>query len=250
MKSWIHFLGGSVSVYLLMAACSAGSKHGGTRDDPQPAATQGGTAADTGGADAVANAGTSMPNGTSGDTATAGTPGGGLGGMIGDMMDPVDDADAAPATSGTRLRARYYLGEDGSKQFIGWHDKMRDEDCSFWKAADGVLRCTPFYITSGASAFSDAGCSVPVIIAAKATGSACGVTAPPAKYLYLSDACGAARQRYTVATQPTGGTVFSKSGAACTDITAGIAASYDVFSLTSPTPAPDSAFVAATEQVE
>jgi len=246
MRNAIHFLGGSITVYLLMAACSAGTKG---HVAPGPIASQGGNSSH--GGTIAANAGTSNPNATGGDAvATSGKPAGGnaTGGTIGDMMDPVPDANAA--VSGTRLRARYYVGEDGSKQFIGWHDMMRDEDCTFWQPPGGTLRCTPFYVTSAASMFSDIGCSVPVTIAVKATGSACGVTAPAAKYAYLSDACGANRQRYVVSSQPTAAPVFTKSGAACTDITTAVAATYDVFSLTSPTPAPDSAFVSATEQVE
>jgi hypothetical protein len=257
MRNAVHFLGGSIAVYLLMAACSAGSKSSGHGTDPGPVASQGGSSSN-GGDTVAANAGTSSPNASGGDgVATSGKPaggnasGGGLGGMIGDMMDPVDDADAAPATSGTRLRARYYIGEDGSKQFIGWHDKTRDEDCSFWKGTDGVLRCTPFYATSPPIYFGNADCTQqPLTVAAKATGSACGASGSPIKYTYLSDACGANRVRYTVSSQPTGGNIFQKSAATCTDVTAYLATTYDVYALSAPTAAPDSAFVAATEQVE
>lgn len=253
MKNWIHFLGGSVSVYLLMAACSAGSKHGSGNERPQATANQGGMGTATGGADVVANAGTSSPNGTSGDGAAAGlpaAPGGGLGGMIGGMMDPVDEADAAPATSGTRLRARYYVGEDGSKQFIGWHDKTRNEDCYFARVADGALRCTPLASASQPVFFGDPGCSTqPISPVAKAS-SACTAVAAPKQHVYAADGCGANRQQYTLAAQPFVGAVYQKGTGTCTDVTQYLQPTYDFYAMTSPTPAPDSAFVAATEQVE
>lgn len=68
------------------------------------------------------------------------------------------------ATSGTRLRARFLVGEDGSKQEIGgWHDKQLDIDCAFQAAADGTYRCLPpEHATVSADFFSDAGCTQPM----------------------------------------------------------------------------------------
>lgn len=147
MKSWAHFLGGSITVYLLMAACSGGS-HRSQWEQGNATSGRGGASSPAAGGnssrgDALANAGTSGPNGSSGDEGTTGASGGMIADMVGDMMDPVPDADAAPATSGKRLRARYYVGEDGSRQFVGWHDKERNEDCSFSVAEDGKTRCLP-----------------------------------------------------------------------------------------------------------
>jgi hypothetical protein len=59
------------------------------------------------------------------------------------ITDPVPDAMADPNQSGTRLRARYLAGDDGSRQFVGWHDAQRNEPCTYKTAADGVMRCTP-----------------------------------------------------------------------------------------------------------
>ncbi|NUP11492.1 MAG: hypothetical protein HOW73_36060 [Polyangiaceae bacterium] len=64
--------------------------------------------------------------------------------------------------SGSRLRARFIGGADGSKQFLGFHDDERDEDCSFSTASDGKLRCVP--PSSGASLFVDAQCNQPVVL--------------------------------------------------------------------------------------
>jgi hypothetical protein len=74
------------------------------------------------------------------------------------MTDPVPDASADPV-SGTRLKAKYRSGSDGSKGYIPslWYDSQRQEDCAFAVAGDGVERCIP----SGLSvvAFSDAACT-------------------------------------------------------------------------------------------
>lgn len=67
-------------------------------------------------------------------------------------------------TSGTRLRARVYAGDDGSQQFAGWHDSSRNEDCSFGMAADGTIRCLPANASYvAATTYSDGGCSQPVV---------------------------------------------------------------------------------------
>ncbi len=59
------------------------------------------------------------------------------------IPDPV--APAAAEESGTRLKAKFTLGSDGSKLFEPevMHDTQLDVDCNFRKAADGQLRCLP-----------------------------------------------------------------------------------------------------------
>jgi len=229
-----------------MAACSAGSKHGSGNERPKPTASQGGMGAAAGDADVVANAGTSTPNGTSGESAAAGVPvapGGGLGGMLGDMMDPVDDADAAPATSGTRLRARYYVGEDGSKQFVGWHDTKRDEGCGFGKAQDGKIRCLPNESSALALGYyADGGCTVPLFTTI-GSGTCYATTA---KYATSFDTATCVSALHTVApTTPTA--VYAGTPANCIKV-AEPPAGYLFYSsggVVAPTE-----FVAATEQVE
>jgi hypothetical protein len=75
---------------------------------------------------------------------------------------PVPDANAAEdATSGTRLKAAYYVGGDGAKQFAHWVDSARsNETCSFQTASDGVLRCLPQVVY--AQFYSDAKCTQPI----------------------------------------------------------------------------------------
>jgi hypothetical protein len=227
MRNAIHFLGGSVAVYLLMAACSAGSK-GSSHNGPGMIASQGGNRAHAGDAAAIG-----------GVTASSG---GTVAGMIGDMIDPVDDA-AAETKSGTRLRARYYVGEDGSKEFIGWHDMQRNENCTFAKAPDGKLRCLPSEGNALALGYnSDAGCTTQLFITI-----ATGACVPPtAKYATTTDTSTCTTALHTV-TLVTPTELYVGTPANCLKVTqppAGYA-----YYASSGVLAP-AEFVAATEQVE
>ena len=109
--------GGACLVYVVIAACNAGENSARYVDSDG-----------------------SAPNGHDGSSGADGSGGD----LLDALTNPVADAKADPATSGTRLKAKYYAGADGSRQFVGWHDAQRDEDCYFGAAADGVLRCAPF----------------------------------------------------------------------------------------------------------
>lgn len=67
----------------------------------------------------------------------------------------------APAThrSGTRLRARVQILDDGARRLVGWHDRELGIDCSFGRDAAGVLRCLP--VAARVPAFADPACTVP-----------------------------------------------------------------------------------------
>jgi len=150
--------------------------------------------------------------------------------------------DANANASGTRLKARNYVGADGSKQFtFAWHDTTRNEDCSFARVAGGELRCIP------ASAirlyFADDGCTAPLWVTAK-TAATCYPTAVT-KYGTVADASGCAATLHTLtATTPT--MVYSGVPGTC-----GGSAPPDVYNyFTSSGTVPWSEFVAATEQVE
>lgn len=63
---------------------------------------------------------------------------------------PEENTDGGPvangafgAISGTRLKVRFLQGDDGSKQFLGWRDSLRNESCTFTVAEDGASRCLP-----------------------------------------------------------------------------------------------------------
>lgn len=78
--------------------------------------------------------------------------------------------------SGQRLRARYYKGTDGSRQFAGWWDKDLQKECSFQKASEAIrgvtesedLYCfsneifTPLLINREGSRYLDPECKTPV----------------------------------------------------------------------------------------
>jgi len=125
-------------VYVVMAAC------GGSKGAPGFASKDGG--------------------GSIGDGSSSGSgPGGDNDSDLVDALtNPVPDANAEPTTSGSRLKARYYVGEDGSRQFVGWYDSQRKEECSFLSAGDGETRCLP----AGAypiGVYSDANCTTPIV---------------------------------------------------------------------------------------
>jgi hypothetical protein len=62
--------------------------------------------------------------------------------------------------SGQRLKVRYLAGQDGSQQFFGWHDSMRNEQCSFFDIMnDGQYRCLPSFAGVAPFAFSDPACT-------------------------------------------------------------------------------------------
>ena len=252
MRSAIHFFSGSLAVYMLMAACSAsnGSKGSGSQASAGNASMQGGLGGmmSASGGDAVATggAGGKGASATGGEGAVATS---GMGGMLGNMMDPVPEADAE-TKSGTRLKARYYLGADGSKQFIGWRDTMRNEDCYIAKAEDGQLHCMPIAGAAAATYFGDKECTAqPLTVVAKASQACANVAAAAPTTMYLAEACGANRTLYTVGQTPVVA-VFQKTGANCTALPQVLLDTYNFFPLMAPVAAPASAFVAATEQVE
>ena len=115
----VRLVVGSVAVYVIVAACSA-------NEGNTPSAVKNGTAA-TGGT-TNANGGT---NSNGGSLLTA-------------ITNPIPDAAAQAATSGTRLKASYYVGADGSKEFIGLYDSQLGVNCSFYSASDGTSRCMPW----------------------------------------------------------------------------------------------------------
>jgi hypothetical protein len=54
--------------------------------------------------------------------------------------------ESAPSplpVAGSRLVPLFLSGEDDSRQFVGWFDRARGDNCAFGPAGDGVLRCLP-----------------------------------------------------------------------------------------------------------
>ena len=126
-KSVARYTVGSMLVYVVVAACSSGSMRS------QAALTDGGNV----GVDVTATDGqpeeVGMVDALS-DTAKS---------IMDAVTDPVSEAAADPFLSGTRLKAKYYAGADGSKQFLTMFDSMLSVDCTFQYAVDGMIRCLP-----------------------------------------------------------------------------------------------------------
>lgn len=83
------------------------------------------------------------PRGESGPQGDAGPPG-----EPGPKGDPGPVGAPGPAgkdaaVSGSRLKARWRVGADGSRAFIGWMDAQLANECRFEIAADGEERCLP-----------------------------------------------------------------------------------------------------------
>jgi hypothetical protein len=124
-----------------------------------------------------------------------------MGGAVGDsgildaLMDPVSDAMAGVENpqSGARLKGKFMMGADGSKEYqlataevlpapqssdqhtypglavhAVWYDSLLMADCSFNQATDGKVRCLPGHApvpgVEGAAVFyKDFQCTQPVI---------------------------------------------------------------------------------------
>ncbi len=154
---------GSVVVYGIVAACSAtdGSMTG-------PSGSSGSTTATSGtasGASRSASAGTgggSGPDGSEGNS--DGSPD--MTSLFDALTDPVFEAKADITTSGTRLKANYFVGTDGSKQFQSWHDSQLNLDCNFLTSTvDGTTRCLPVSAGSFIGYYTDPQCSQKLVAA-------------------------------------------------------------------------------------
>jgi hypothetical protein len=152
-------LGGSIAIYVIMAACSAGS--GPTKGSASLDAGQAssGSGSGSGGASGAAS-------GVDGSSSSGGADGSGSGSLLDAITDPVSEASANPNQSGTRLKANYYAGSDGSKQFLGnFHDTLRNEDCSFTNPIwlqNGTIFCVPRANSGGSLFYADSACTQPV----------------------------------------------------------------------------------------
>lgn len=229
MRESFKLLGGGIVVYVVVAAC--GSQEPGGRPN----------SATTGAGGASTNAG----------GASSATEGGIVGGIkdaasgIADAIaNPVPDAKAQ-TTSGTRIKGRYIVSEDGAKQWYGWHDSQRNEDCGFGTSADGLTRCLP-----GGAGFlgfyADPGCTQRVFGGPKGCGSNASLV------VTFTDAATCPPETHVYAAGPafSGPKVFSGTPAACSagvDSTAYVMA-YDMYTAGDEIPA--TTFAKATVSIE
>lgn len=212
----LSLLGGGL-VYVAMAACSGGG------------AGSSGHAAGAGG------------HGTGSGGATTKVGPGFDSGIIDAILDPVPTASADP-TSGSRLKAQYRLGDDGSKEYIAgsWFDSQRSEVCSFGPAADGTQRCMPDGAV--ASVFADDTCQSPLLMLE----SSC--TAPSYALQIAPSTCDAnpgAIHVFSVGAATTPSTLYVQAGSTCYQ--AGTATSGFTYYAVG-AEIPPSSFVGATNQ--
>ena len=245
MRDAFKFLSGSAIVYLVMAACSSARDRSedGDSDDDGPS----GGAFMVGGGPTNGGVTTAGDGPTPGGAMTAGGRGGSSGptdsGLMDRMIDPVPDAAADPV-NGTRLKARYYAGADGSREPVasyGWYDSERRENCGFTKAPDGLIRCMPMV---GAYAYgtyySDATCVAEIAVAA----GTCGAEAPRYANVAPSATCTTFRV-HQLGPAYTGPALYIKSGTMCVMTTVSPGVSYFEIG-TEVLPA---SFVQATEEI-
>jgi hypothetical protein len=139
--------------------------------------------------------------------------------------------------SGSRLKLRYFDGEDGSKQFFDWHDSSRNEDCTIQQHADGSWRCLPAsQLVASTGSYYAAGCTAPLAIAFKGT---------QPKYAFFPDLNAGYHPHVLQLGALVTGTVYVGTPASCTSTTP--PAFYDVYATGAELPSTD--FVGATPKV-
>jgi hypothetical protein len=122
----LKYLAGSIVIYYAMAACSSAGTKG------------------------FANG--SGASGSGGASSSGGASGG-----------AISDANADQTESGSRLKAEYFVGGDGSKQWDGvfLDSERKNEHCAFQTAGDGAIRCLPSAVSNGGY-WADSACTTPL----------------------------------------------------------------------------------------
>lgn len=148
---------GSVIVYVVVAACASSGALDGTPGEEGGESSGG---APEGDGDAMVSVGGQPGNtGNGGETASSD---GGAQSEGGSIMNPVPDAMGAE--DGERIVNRFRVTADGLKRSEGYYDTVRDENCSFLLTEDGAERCLPTASYLFVGYFSDAACTVPVVL--------------------------------------------------------------------------------------
>jgi hypothetical protein len=218
----LRSLFGACAVYATMAACSGagGSTTAlfsatGDRDGAAGNGDGDGASSDTG-----SGAASGSGSGSSGGSSSSGSSSSGASGSSG---SPVPDANADETQSGSRLKAAYYVGGDGSKQFAHWVDSARNnEACAFTVAADGATRCIPTSIAYTLK-YADAQCVLPLL----ETPSGCALSAYVSTF--TSSSCPTATVStgvFPVAALTTPVALYLKAGPSCIATSVSTAYSY------------------------
>lgn len=243
--TWRALVGGTVVYVVMAASCStsAGSGPFGMLD--------GGPETGAGGEPAVA------AGGAMGDSAVSGVAVDGasrrrkdaasiVDAALDRIIHPVRDARADANESGTRLRAKYLQGSDGSRNFLRWYDSERKEDCYFAGASDGATRCLPIFgLASLGSYFSDSGC---VDMLALRSHSDCSAPRYAQRSTLACNAGSVTYDLFTVGAPITSGSVYKGTPGACTAVQVSALATFDLYAVGREEP--PTSFVSATELVE
>jgi hypothetical protein len=182
---------------VVVAACSAGD---GADGSPEFRLTRGSDAGRAPG-----------PAGTPQESSQTGIPDAGH--APPSLLVPV--AEAKANESGARIKARWYLGEDGSREFLGWFDAELGTDCRFDRARDGVLRCLP---SAGATPmYSNADCTSDILFSVAL--DACENQPPTVGIVVgsiVANGCAVNQYRYfTLGNEVVPGALFFLSGSLC-----------------------------------
>ena len=236
MQEAAKMLAGSIVIYVVMAACAArGGVNPGFSDDGGPEGNNSsGGGSSGGGAGGESNAdGSGSGSGSDGSS------------VFDALTNPVPGASADPYQSGSRLKANYYAGADGSKQFMTMHDTQLNVDCAFQGAADGVLRCIPTGQGIFVGYYADSGCTQPIVAQYKGCS--------PPLYAVVPEGSGCALQRMEHVLSVTGaysggGMVYLGSTMCSATPASALTVSYDLYTTGAEVPA--STFVQATVQAD
>jgi hypothetical protein len=175
------------------------------------------------------------------------------------VSDPVPAARAE--TSGSRLKAKYVTGSDGSKIYVPEiaFDSQLGVDCAFVTAADGKVRCIPNVAPDsidgwGATGYTDAVCTKPAVwINAAPVG--CPQQVPkyvwineyPGPYCPVADPAKALRFVHQVGALVGGASKYTKDGAGACKFSSGPSASTVAYELTE---VPASTFVEGSAGID
>jgi hypothetical protein len=152
---------------------------------PDPTAVPSTTSAGAGGA------GGSSQTSSGGNSSTSSGPGGG-------------DSDSQQGfVSGSRLRAVYREGSDGSREYVGFYDNLKNSHCHFRNTIDGNAYCLPDGVVtqsvSNGQYYADAACTQHVGMPGTCPPA---VTAPPT-YFSVGSSCMSTGVRKVVGTATT-----------------------------------------------
>jgi len=225
-RETIKVFGGSVAIYVIMAACSASSG---------PQANSGGDA----GLARGGSSGGTPSDGSSGGSGSESSDGSGTDGSEHDdgpsildaLTDPVSEASADANQSGSRLKATFYAGADGSKQAAGMHDSQLNVDCSFQMATDGTLRCLPANGQASIYYFSDSGCTQPVPYQVKNCGTPAYALGSPAAGAPGSCSYQPATRVFPISGPYTGSSLYYASAGGCSQQPAGASGVSTIYNL-------------------